>query len=131
VNPKWKLSKTVAGTELPREPKYVREYSGKDPEHLAFLHTLPCAVKRFPLRYATRCAGELQAHHSTVGRGKSQRTDDRNAFPLCLRHHLEEFHERKGTFLGWTKAQRRRWQNDMSAAHAPKAEPSRAGGATR
>jgi hypothetical protein len=52
-----------------------------------------------------------------VGRGLSRKTSDRDAMPLCFRHHYE-FHNAWGFFVGWTKVARREWQKAMSAIYA-------------
>jgi hypothetical protein len=80
--------------------------AGDDPGYLAWLRASPCALAgRHP------CAGPVQAHHSTHGRGMSQRTSDRSAFPLCAFHH-RTFHDLCGYFNGWVKTQRQQWQDD-------------------
>jgi hypothetical protein len=83
--------------------------------YLAFLRAQPCAVQP--------CVARSEAHHSTnapaaqheksipgAKRGKSQRADDAHAFPLCTKHHAE-FHDARGFFEGWDRAQRASWQD--------------------
>jgi hypothetical protein len=54
-----------------------RKKTGKDPEYLKFIRGLPCLV-------CARLGGEA-AH---VGlRGMSQKCPDREAIPLCAKHH--------------------------------------------
>lgn len=123
MNPKWSLKRKTGaglGPKKPPGPRWKPPYNGKDPAHLGHLHTLPCALVTHPIAGATPCSRDLEVHHSTNGRGKSQRTDDRKAFPLCAKHHRAEFHERRGTFEGWTREQRREWQDRMSSFYAPK-----------
>lgn len=58
---------------------------GKDPEYLAFLHTLPCVVCE---KMGVKQTYRTEAAH--VGdRGMSQKCPDKEAIPLCLVHHRE------------------------------------------
>lgn len=83
--------------------------AGSDPAHLRWIREQPCCCcgLRFP----------IEAHHSTVGRGLSQKTSDREAMPLCLFCH-SDFHGALGHFAGWTKAMRKTWQLDMVSRYA-------------
>jgi hypothetical protein len=62
--------------------------AGADPKYLAWIHTLPCAVRPcyflidFPLMY------HIEAHHAG-DHGFAQRAPDRTAIPLCNFHHRE------------------------------------------
>lgn len=108
---KWRLTKNIVGRKL--DP-ITRERNPKDnPERRAWLHTLPCAVKSHPFPGATPCAGEVQVHHPT-GAGMGLKDDDNNAFPLCRRHHTDEFHPVCGSFRGWVHDQLKKWQRDMT-----------------
>jgi len=110
---KWKLKKTVGPkVKVPRVPKEIDP--SVDPKYLAWLRKFPCAVHTYALSFATPCRGIVEAHHHTSGRGKSQQSDDRRAFPLCARHHRAEFHDGHGTFEDWGKVRRREWQDRMS-----------------
>jgi hypothetical protein len=118
MNRKWKLSKTLAVIgPKPREPRYVRKDERKDPEHLAFLRTLPCAMKAHMPGASTACFGEIHAHHPT-GAGLALKAPDRDAMPLCRQHH-GELHGVCGAFLGWTKERLRKWQREMSQKYRP------------
>lgn len=86
--------------------------ANEDPGHLALLRAQQCAV-------AKECFGVIQAHHSTYGRGMSQKTHDHDAFPLCAKHHAE-FHCATGHFRNWNKAVRAVWQRMQSAKYRPK-----------
>ncbi len=85
--------------------------AGSDPAHLAVIRALPCAVCGSRLRVA--------AHHSTVGRGLSRKTSDRETMPLCDRDH-KAFHGAVGFFAGWSREQRRDWQRSMVELYRPK-----------
>lgn len=66
----------------------TKKRTGKDPEYLAWLHTLACSVvgcaQRLGPEYFDR--GIIEAAH--VGRrGLSQKCPDREAIPLCRLHH--------------------------------------------
>jgi hypothetical protein len=115
VNRKWRLKKQIVGAK--RDPITRERDPRKDPEHLAHLHMLPCAVVTHPLAGATRCDGPIEAHHSTHGRGKSQKTNDRHAMPLCRGHH-GEFHRAGGTFRLWLRERRNEWQDLMVAFYS-------------
>jgi hypothetical protein len=75
----------------------------KDPKYLAWVRTHPCcACGAFPPNHA---------HHETLGgRGKSQKAPDSRSLPLCFRCH-DDFHLVRGRFKGWTKQQRRDFQD--------------------
>jgi len=116
VNPKWKLKKTLATAEKPaREPCYVRDKEGEDPEYLGWVRSLPCAVKAYPFPGSTPCRGPIEAHHPT-GAGLALKAPDRDAFALCNRHH-GEFHGNCGTFKGWLKSRLRDWQRRTTRLH--------------
>ncbi len=87
--------------------------AGHAPAHLAWIRQQPCCV----------CGGTFGVvpHHSTVGRGLSRKTSDRETMPLCVKHH-REFHGASGYFGGWGKRDRRRWQNQMVALYAPEGQ---------
>jgi hypothetical protein len=85
--------------------------SGDDPQYLKHLRGLRCCM------FDGQCTGVgVEAHHSTRNRGMSQRGSDTEAFPLCLRHH-RQFHDGAGDFKGWDRAQRRAFQDAMSAKY--------------
>lgn len=117
----------------------------KDPGHLTFLRSLPCAVymhppyivvahhkedvdpeilkkiataaasKAIPSGYT--CSPDVEAHHRT-GAGLALKASDHEAFPLCRKHH-REFHDANGLFKGWTRAQRKEWQQHMVKLYQP------------
>lgn len=101
--------------------------AGEDPIYLNWLRSQPCAA---PEPCNRRC---FDPHHSTNGstvspdelprgkqlggrRGKGQRAHDHFAFSLCKKHH-DDFHDEAGVFAGWTKAQRRAWQDEQVRLH--------------
>jgi hypothetical protein len=75
----------------------------RDPDHLAFLRRLPCAVRGCT-------AGPIHAAHIRSGcldRGKRQtgageKPDDRWAVPLCEEHHLRGQHA-ENELAWWAK----------------------------
>lgn len=76
--------------------------AGDDAERLTWLRSCPCAkCKR---------AAPSEAHHHTGRRALSRRASDEDAMPLCLQCH-RDFHGATGAFKGWTKRQRRAWQD--------------------
>ena len=80
--------------------------AGDDPAYAGWIRLQPCH----------QCGTKrgVAAHHSTVGRGRGQKTSDRCCIPLCWKCH-DDFHQYRGSFWGWPKAQRRQWQNDAVA----------------
>jgi hypothetical protein len=68
-------------------------------------HRLPGATSRFRA---------VEAHHPQGG-GMALKSADRGAFPMCGRHHVDEFHSLKGTFKTWDKAKRKAWEREMTA----------------
>lgn len=90
--------------------------AGEDPGYLAWLRAGPCCLAgKHP------CNGPVQAHHNTSGRGMSQKSSDKRAFPLCMWHH-RTFHDLTGYFRGWLKAQIREWQDGHSASYRKRYE---------
>lgn len=91
-----------------------------DPKYLRWVKKQRCVCQP--------CASKCEPHHSTVApvnapgermktsgrRGKSQKSADYYAFPLCPRHH-GQFHRLAGFFDGWSKIDLRTWQTRMSA----------------
>lgn len=84
--------------------------AGSDKKHLAWVRAQPCAVCQTTQR--------VEAHHPRLGNGMSRKAPDREAFPMCHRHHITEFHGACGFFAGWTKGQRKAWQRAMSALYS-------------
>jgi hypothetical protein len=76
---------------------------GGDPEYLGFIRGLRCCV------YGT--AAPSHAHHeSEAGRGKGQKAPDRRTMPMSFRAH-REWHDHTGFCRGWSKLQRRAFQD--------------------
>ncbi len=84
------------------------------PQHLKWLREQPCCLGDL---YA--CSGVVESHHSTLGRGLSQKSSDLEAMPLCGRHH-KALHGFTGFFAGWSREQRAEWQRAMSERYRPK-----------
>lgn len=78
-------------------------------EYLGWVKRQPCAIAGCERR-------PCDAHHSTHGRGLSQKTDDFHSIPLCALHH-HDFHAATGHFKTWLKAQRRDWQDRQVELH--------------
>jgi len=96
-------------THKPRKPlrsKYARR--PRDLDYLAWVRTLPCCA---PGMFA--CGWRAEAHHAGA-RGLGQKAGDHTAIPLCRIDH-DHLHNATGTFAGWTKAQRRAWQDKQAA----------------
>lgn len=111
MNPKWRLTKTVTGRTY--EPATRQRVVGRDRRHLAWLRRQRCAFADFrPYQPCTPCQGPIEAHHPT-GSGLALKAPDRDAIPLCRKHH-RELHDGRGTFLGWDKARLKAWQTRTS-----------------
>lgn len=115
-------------TRLARRPR--RSRPGDDPAYLAQVRTLPCRARHL----GTPCRGRIHAHHAGAEKGTGLKPPDRTAIPLCHRHHLGEWHAQEdaggGAFEGWTKTQRRAWQDEQiiatqAALSAPPFDPDR------
>ncbi len=122
--------------------------AGEDPAYMAHLRTqqcqapVPCVMLSGPPHHSTNGStlgeGERPTGKQLGGRrGKSQTAHDHHAFALCVRHH-RQFHDESGPFAGWTKEQRRDWQDDevrkarnRYAEECPEAATPQPGGATR
>ena len=61
----------------------TRKKTGKDPEYLAWLHTLGCLLCK---QYGIFQILATEAAHTGL-RGMSQKGPDREAIPLCCGHH--------------------------------------------
>jgi hypothetical protein len=86
--------------------------AGELRDYISWVHRQECA--------AQPCADrQIEANHSTRGRGLGQRTHDSKAFPLCGRHH-RQFHDERvtGFFAGWTRDEVNRWQDEMSSKYS-------------
>ena len=71
-----------------------------DPAWLAWVRTLPCCS----------CGARPPSHpHHSTGGGMGMKSSDRETMPLCARCH-RSFHDGTGKFDGFTKAQRRLFQ---------------------
>lgn len=79
---------------------------------------LPQYTEWLAMQRCCQCgtAPPSEVHHSTHGRGMSQRTHDSKAMPLCSECH-RAFHSANGFCKGWDKAKRNQWQTDMGMAY--------------
>jgi len=73
-----------------------------DPAYMAFVRTLPCAVKA---GCSADCEGPIHAHHA-VTRARGGKDD--TCIPLCNRHHMQ-WHDANGVFAGMTRFERFAW----------------------
>lgn len=80
----------------------------KNPDFLAFVHTLNCRMGM-----QDPCDGALHAHHAGE-RGYGQKAPDETCIPLCHKHH-HAWHGCLGVFAGWTKDERRAWSERQIA----------------
>ncbi len=96
-------SKPMRRTRLVSLVKARSREQGGDPAYLAWVRTQPCC----------RCGARppSHAHHEILnGRGKSQKAPDARTLPLCARCH-DDFHAVTGRFAGFTREQRRDFQD--------------------
>lgn len=89
--------------------------AGEDPAWLAHVRRLPCCVPG--------CRSPSEAHHVRRHAGTGMRPHDRDAIPMCHRHHVDEFHRATGYFKGWTKASRWAWQEEQLQRVRPEPDP--------
>lgn len=90
-------------TRLVSRVKARTAAQGGDEAYLAWVRTHPCC----------RCGARppSHAHHEVLnGRGKSQKAHDARSLPLCARCH-DDFHAVRGMFAGFTREQRRDYQD--------------------
>lgn len=88
--------------------------------YLAWVRLQPCAVRAFlapawesekGFRAAIAaallsCSGPTDPDHKRQGVGAGKRASDRDAWPVCRRHH-DDRHALTGVFKGWTREQMR------------------------
>jgi hypothetical protein len=84
--------------------------AGEDPDYLRWIKGQRCCAPVSCSRWP------CDAHHSTVGRGKGQKSHDHESMPLCRLHHME-FHAASGPFHGWIQERRAKWQRFQTALH--------------
>lgn len=70
---------------------------GSDPAYLDFVRSLPCYL-------CSTCDG-IHAHHAIH---RSQGGTDKDAIPLCMRHH-QQWHDHNGAFAGLNRFYRFAW----------------------
>lgn len=89
-------------TWLRRRTKPRRSDRVRDPEFLAWVHTLPCAA-----RALSPCYGPIEADHQGW-RPFGRKADDVTAVPLCLLHHRQRT-DFSGPFRAWSREDMRIW----------------------
>lgn len=67
---------------LPARRATPRRGPARDPAYLAWVRSLPCLLA------GLGCEGAVEAHHAGR-RGLGQKCPDREAVPLCRRHHRD------------------------------------------
>lgn len=90
-----------------------------DEAYLAWVRLQPCSISRWIDRNeghvcpSTRfygssftCSGPTDPDHKRQGVGAGKRASDRDAWPVCRRHHGDR-HALTGVFKGWTREQMR------------------------
>lgn len=83
--------------------------AGEDREYVRKVHWLPCMARELG-----GCDGPIQAHHASE-QGMARKSHDHQCASLCRSHHLYQWHERKGSFAGWSKDQRAEWEREAVA----------------
>jgi hypothetical protein len=78
---------------------------GSDRAYLAWVRTLPCVVGYPWFRAMNCCDGRIHAHHAIH---RSQGGKDRDAIPLCEKHH-RQWHEANGVFAEFSRLERFAW----------------------
>lgn len=98
--------KTPLRTRRPMRKRSPKRRDVGDQAHLEAVRQLPCCA-----RTLTACQGTIAPHHDTAARGLGQKASDLRTLPLCFGHH-RAFHDATGPFRGWTRDQRRTWQQE-------------------
>jgi len=93
-------------SNIRRKPRRVKP--GDDPEYKAFIRLCPCVVG------GIKC-GRATGHHLIDGRdearkGIGQTAPDKFLIPMCWPHH-QQFHLGQGFCAGWSREQRRAFQD--------------------
>ncbi len=106
------MSRESSLERKPLKRKARRAKPGDDAARKAF-------VKRFVCVVGGRKCGPSDPHHEIDGHGENrkgmgQTAPDARTFPLCRKHH-EDFHNGRGFCRGWSKQQRRYWQDQEIA----------------
>lgn len=99
-SPREKARKPLARKTRLKARSTTRKRNGEDPAYLEVVRQMPCF-----LELARECEGPIHAHHAIH---RSQGGIDRDAIPLCQKHH-REWHEASGYFYGLNKTERRLW----------------------
>lgn len=78
--------------------------AGDDPDYCAWLRTQRCRMA-----VHDPCGGPLEVHHRRDMTGLGLRPPDRDAMPLCRKHHAA-LHGMVGPFRSMDKAARKSWE---------------------
>lgn len=91
--------------------------AGEDPDYTDRVARLSCCARGL----GTPCQGEVQVHHRSTGRnrvavkGADRRAHDHDSMPLCMGHHVPEWHGSTGFCKGWSRDQRTTWEDEQVA----------------
>lgn len=90
-----------------RKPPRRLDGPGADPAFLAHVRLQACAGT---VDFAGHvCRGPMEANHATQGRGIGQKAPDRRSF--AMDHELHRlWHAHRGPFAGWSKLERRAFE---------------------
>lgn len=113
--PLLRLSALKRSRVKQKAPRVRTAEQGGDADHLAFVRLQPCCACGAP--------PPNHAHHEIFGgRGKSQKAPDRRSLAFCAKDHAD-FHAGLGRFRGWTREQKRDFQDiEISRLLAIKAD---------
>ena len=78
-----------------------------DAAYLAWVRTLDCLLAPFG------CFGAVHPHHAIH---RSQGGTDRDAVPLCFKHHIADWHGHAGEFRGLSRLERFAWAQQAIGA---------------
>lgn len=102
----------------PKRPTVRRSSRVIDDAYLAWVRMQPCAARAAmetpfnagflssSMALNARCFGPIGPDHKRQGVGAGKRASDRDAWPVCRRHH-DDRHALAGVFKGWTRDQMR------------------------
>jgi hypothetical protein len=86
-----------------RKPRRVS--TPEDRAYMDFIRTLACCA---PMPHL--CRGCIDPHHAGIKPGLGLKAPDDTCIPMCRRSH-REWEDHAGQFRGWTREQRREWQD--------------------
>lgn len=95
-------------TWMPRfRKKPRREPRVRNRKYMDWVCTLRCLLADHP---GHRCRGRVDPHHAGVKPGARLKCHDIETVPLCRGAH-DDFEDHRGLFKGWSREQRREWQD--------------------